>query len=68
MKRLVFLFGIIIFLNSGAFAQSINGRFTSSIYSFERFDTLNVSSTYARTYQMLNLNINQGNYSLKILY
>ncbi len=65
MKRLVFLFGIIIFLNSGVFAQSINGRFTSSLYSFERFDTLNTSTTYARTYQMLNLNINQGNYSLR---
>ncbi len=65
MKRLVFLFGIIIFLNSGVFAQSINGRFTSSLYSFERFDTLNASTTYARTYQMLNLNINQGNYSLR---
>jgi hypothetical protein len=65
MKRLVFLLQIITFLNVSVLAQSINGRFTSSLYSFERYDTVNASSTYARNYEMLNLNINQGNYSLR---
>ena len=65
MKRLVFLFQIITFLSVSVLAQSINGRFTSSLYSFERYDTVNVSNTYARNYEMLNLNINQGNYSLR---
>ena len=65
MKRLILLFGVVILLCSNVFTQSINGRISSSIYSFERFDTVNVSNTYARAYELLNLNINQGNYSLR---
>ena len=65
MKRLVFLYGIIILFGISISAQSINGRFSSSLYSFQRYDTVNVSNTYAQTFQMLNLNINEGNYSLR---
>ena len=65
MKRLVFLCGIIILFSISLSAQSINGRFSSSLYSFQRYDTVNVSNTYAQTFQMLNLNINKGNYSLR---
>ena len=65
MKRLVFLYGIIILFGISISAQSINGRFSSSLYSFQRYDTVNVSNTYAQTFQMLNLNINKGNYSLR---
>jgi hypothetical protein len=65
MKRVFLLLQIFVFLNSFLFSQSINGRISSSIYSFKRYDTVNVSSTYARAYEMLNLNINQGNYSLR---
>ncbi|MFZ0455255.1 MAG: hypothetical protein WAM24_16045, partial [Ignavibacteriaceae bacterium] len=65
MKRLVFLCGIIILFSISLSAQSINGRFSSSLYSFQRYDTINVSNTYAQTFQMLNLNINKGNYSLR---
>ena len=36
--------------------QSLNGRFSSSIYTFERFDTAGVSNTQARTFQMLSFN------------
>jgi len=32
---------------------------------FERFDTTDVSDNYVRAYQMLNLNINEGNFSLR---
>lgn len=38
------------------FPQSLNGRFSSSIYTFERFDTAGASSTQARTFQMLSFN------------
>jgi hypothetical protein len=36
--------------------QSLNGRFSSSIYTFERFDTAGASNTQARTFQMLSFN------------
>jgi hypothetical protein len=38
------------------FPQSLNGRFSSSIYTFERFDTVGASNTQARTFQMLTFN------------
>ena len=47
------------------YAQNINGRFSSSLYSFERYDTSNVSETHLRTYQMLNLNMNYENFSIR---
>lgn len=47
------------------YAQNINGRFSSSLYSFERFDTSDVSQTHLRTYQMLNLNLNYENFSVR---
>ncbi len=46
-------------------AQNLNGRFTSSLYSFERFDTVNSSETFFRIYQTLNLNLNYKNFSLR---
>ena len=36
--------------------QNLNGRFSSSIYTFERFDTAGSSNTQARTFQMLSFN------------
>lgn len=47
------------------YAQNINGRFSSSLYSYERFDTSDVSQTHLRTYQMLNLNLNYENFSVR---
>ncbi len=47
------------------FAQNINGRFTSSVYSFKRFQNVNESNVFIRTFQTLYLNANKGNYSLK---
>ncbi len=46
-------------------AQNINGRFSSSLYMFERFDTADVSNTYLRSFQMLSLNINKDNFSVR---
>ena len=58
---IIFIIGISIVV----LPQSFNGRFSSSVYSFQTFDSTNSSSTYLRSYQMLNLNINQGNVSLR---
>jgi len=52
---------ILLFLIAGGllytiFPQSLNGRFSSSIYTFERFDTAGASNNQARTFQMLSFN------------
>ena len=52
-------------LTTFLFPQNLNGRFTSALYTFERFDTVNNSNTYARTFQMLYLTFGKDNVSLK---
>ncbi|MHB1687963.1 MAG: hypothetical protein ACYCVH_11375 [Ignavibacteriaceae bacterium] len=64
MKNL-FTIIFIIGITAVILPQSINGRFSSSVYTFQRYDTTSSSYTYVRSYQMLNLNINQGNVSLR---
>ena len=53
-KILLFLFASGLLFTS--IPQSLNGRFSSSIYTFERFDTAGASNTQARTFQMLSFN------------
>lgn len=64
MKKIV-----LFFLASGmllvTFPQSLNGRFSSSLYTFERFDTSGSSNTQARTYQMLSFNFGKENIWLR---
>ena len=63
MKKLILL------LSLGATAlisaQNINGRFSSSLYTFERYDSLNSSEQYLRAYEMLNLNLNYEKISVR---
>ncbi len=47
------------------FAQNINGRISSSVYSFKRFDSLNDSKNYLRSFQTFSLNVHKGNFSLR---
>jgi hypothetical protein len=60
---------LLIFLASGmlfiTLPQSLNGRFSSSVYTFERFDTSGSSNTQARTYQMLSFNFGKENIWLR---
>ncbi len=65
MKKIFFCSLALSLILTSAYAQNINGRFSSAIYSFERFDTINVSNNYMRAYEMLTLNINKDNYSLR---
>ena len=46
-------------------AQNINGRVSSSLYTFERYDTLNTSTKYVRGFQSFQLNVNKGDFSLR---
>ena len=63
MKKLILLlcFGATAFIS----AQNINGRFSSSLYTFERNDSLNSSEQYLRAYEMLNLNLNYDKISVR---
>jgi len=65
MKKILILVSLILGLNSFSYTQTINGRFTSALYTFERFDTLNNSATYARTFQVLYLTFGDKNVALK---
>jgi hypothetical protein len=60
---------LLFFLASGmlltTLPQSLNGRFSSSVYTFERFDTSGASNTSARTYQMLSFNFGKENIWLR---
>lgn len=64
MKKLFFTFTFLLSIAVSVFPQNINGRFSSSVYTFERYDTLN-STKYLRTFQMLSLNVTQDNFTLR---
>jgi len=64
MKKQILLI-LLFFLSGSLFSQNINGRFSSSVYMFERFDSLNVSQNHLRAFQMLNLNFNYNKISLR---
>ncbi|HQF42796.1 MAG TPA: hypothetical protein PK073_07760 [Ignavibacteriaceae bacterium] len=63
MKKLILVF--LLAINTIVFAQNINGRFSSSVYTFERYDSLNSSENYVRAYEMLNLNLNYNKFSVR---
>ena len=65
MKKFIFIVSLFVGITTYLFPQNINGRFTSALYTFERFDTVNNSNTYARSYQMLYLTFGKDNVSLK---
>jgi hypothetical protein len=47
------------------YSQNINGRISSSLYAYERFDTADVSANHLRAFQLLNLNINKNKFALR---
>lgn len=64
MKKLIII-SVILFTPLIIFSQNINGRFSSSVYSFQRYDNLDDSETYFRAFQTLALNVNHGKFSIK---
>jgi len=63
MKKIFFL--IFVYLPLMIPAQNLNGRFSSSFYTFERFDTTKTSDTFLRTFQALTLNFNYKDISIR---
>ena len=64
MKKLLLILIISGFIAS-SYGQSFNGRFSSSIYTFERFDTIGSAYNQARTFQMLTFNFGKDNIWLR---
>jgi len=57
-------FALLILLPVLNFGQNINGRISSALYTFERYDSENSSEKYIRTFENIGLNFNIGNFSL----
>lgn len=58
---------LVIFLVFSSFiiSQNINGRMSTSFYSFERYNSANQSESYIRGFQTLYFNLNKDKFSLK---
>ncbi len=62
MKKFILIFLILPLI---IHAQNFNGRFTSSFYTFQRFDNLQNSETYIRNTEAVYLNFNYSKISLR---
>lgn len=49
---------------ASASAQLVSGRFTTSFYTFQRFDTVGSSRTYLRAYESAQLSMAQNDFSV----
>lgn len=63
MKKI--LIAAVILTSTVMTAQNLNGRFSTSLYSFERFSTEDVSETNVRSLSSLYFNLNKDNVSLR---
>lgn len=63
--RLIILVSLLVLIRWGATAQTVNGRFSTSFYAWEKFDTVNVSKVVPRAFLTLQLDISHGNVSLQ---
>jgi len=62
MKKIILLIFVLPLI---IHAQNFNGRFTSSFYSFQRFDNLQNSDSYIRNTEAVYLNFNYDKISLR---
>lgn len=64
MRPLLFILPAALFLVvSPSSAQLVNGRFSTSFYAWEKFDTVGVSRTIYRAFQNVQLDITEGDLS-----
>lgn len=63
MKKI--LIAAILISASVLMAQNFNGRFSTSLYTFERYSAPDVSETYVRSLSSLYFNLNKDNVSLR---
>jgi hypothetical protein len=56
------------FFSQEASAQLVTGRLSTSLYSWEKFDTVNTSKSYLRGFQSVQLTAAQGDVSLQTYF
>lgn len=64
MKKIITL-TLFIVLPVLMHAQNFSGRLSSSMYMFERYENQDESTLYTRGYQMAQLNLSEGKFSLR---
>ena len=65
MKRIIILISFFIGALISTFPQNLNGRISSSFYTYERFDSASSSETHLLTFQSVSLNFNKDNFSIR---
>ncbi len=63
-SRVVLAGALVATIGTGASAQIVTGRLSTSFYTWEKFDTTDVSTTYLRGFQTVQLNVAQDDVSL----
>ncbi|MDH4071025.1 MAG: hypothetical protein OEV30_11460 [Ignavibacteria bacterium] len=63
-SAVLFLCLLLLVSSYDSHAQLVNGRLVSSLYTWEQFDTVDVSRSYARGMQSLLLDVSEGSLSL----
>jgi hypothetical protein len=64
-KKLLIVVFSLLALTSLVRAQLVTGRFSTAVYTFEKFDSIDISRTIARGYQTFQLNITEGDVSVQ---
>lgn len=64
LARFLLPIGFIFFTALPTVSQNINGRFTSSVYGWERFDSVGVSQRVWLGMQNIQLDVKQGDFTL----
>jgi hypothetical protein len=63
-KKQAFIAGILLFIALPLHAQQINGRFSTAVYGWEKFDTVGVSKSILLGLQNIQVDVSQGGFSL----
>lgn len=63
--KLIQIVLMIFFASRLAHPQILNGRFSTSFYSFERIENQTTSNTYLRSVELLSLSVAQNNFAIK---
>lgn len=68
MKKILLSNIFTIILISNLSAQILSGRISSAVYSFERFESRDVSNKFLRSFQYANLNVSKNKFALRTTF
>jgi hypothetical protein len=64
-NKITLLFALFIGSLISTYPQNLNGRISSSFYTYERYDSASSSETHLLTFQSVSLNFNKDNFSVR---